>query len=265
MKVKQIIVYPIKSIGGINLDKAKCTPLGFEHDRRMMFADHEGKFISQREIPRMARIGAEMGEKGYMFFDKQDKSNTVMLPYKSNLGKEKTVKVWKHEFSSRVVEEPAVNWFQDILGENLTLYKMDSNSIRYKSLMKAPRKTKLSMADGYPYLMLSQASLEDLNERLQKNAVQMDRFRANIIFEDSKAYAEEEIDKVSISSVKFRAIKPCARCSMITINQKTSEKLVEPLKTLSLYKKRGNKVYFGMNAISLNEGEIRIGEVVSNI
>jgi uncharacterized protein YcbX len=262
MKVKDIIIYPIKSIGGIHLQTANCTEMGLEFDRRMMLADSNGQFITQREFPILSTLGAKLEKDGFVFYDKNNEDNLLRLPHAAQLMEEDQVKVWNHEFKARKLASEFSNWFSDFVNEKVFLYKMTEESLRYKSLIKAPGKTKLSMADGYPYLMLSEASLNDLNNRLD-HPVDMDRFRANIVLEESQACEEETLDKITVGSVAFRMIKPCARCSMITINQKTAEKLVEPLKTLSLYKKKGNKVYFGMNAVALTTGKIKVGDKVT--
>ncbi len=249
-------------MGGISLAKATCLEEGLQYDRRMMLADSEGKFLTQREIPHMALIGARLVENGFEFYRKNNLNESpIFLPHDTELFEEKDVQVWKHTFKAKSVLREYSEWFSDVLNFDCTLYKMDRSSERYKSLIKAPTKTLLSMADGYPYLFISEASLSDLNRRLIV-PVPMNRFRPNIVIEDCQAYNEEGIDKFTINGLKFRMIKACVRCTMITIDQKTGKKLVEPLKTLSTYKKQGNNVYFGMNAVNLERGSINVGDEI---
>lgn len=261
MEVTDIIIYPIKSMCGIQLQEAECLERGLRHDRRMMLVDEEGNFITQREYHKMAGIGAALTSNGFQFFLKNDQSRVLDLPHDAGEGNIVPVRVWNHRFSA--VELPDYGtWFSKVLNTSVRLVKMKDEYTRSKSLIKAPRKTLLSMADGYPYLIISDASLQDLNQRLDE-AVPMNRFRPNIVIKGGNPYIEEELDHYSIGNAKFRMIKPCARCSMITIDQKTTKKLVEPLKTLSLYKRSGNKVYFGMNAVCIEPGKISVGDAIS--
>lgn len=264
MKIKDIIIYPIKSLGGININRALCTEMGLEFDRRMMLADARGQFISQREYPILATIGAKLEKDGFKFYDKCEESNFIDIPLHPDLFEENEVQVWDHAFKAKKLDKNISSWFETFVKKEVFLYKMTEESERYKPLNLPPNKIKLSMADGYPYLIVSEASLADLNDRL-KHPVDMNRFRANIIIEGCQAYTEETLNRIKLGRVAFSMVKPCARCSIITIDQKTGKKLVEPLKTLSLYKKKGNKVYFGMNAIALEAGEIKLGDLVSSL
>lgn len=261
MKISRLIIYPIKSIGGVDIKSSYCDQEGLQYDRRMMLVNDDGLFITQREHPRMALIGSEIDKEGFVFFVKNNPENKIFIPHNTPLFDSKHVQVWRHRFTARSMEKEYSNWFSKYLETPCTLVKMDDNSERYKSLKKAPSKTLLSMADGYPYLFLSEASLNDLNNKMAES-LPMDRFRPNIVLTDSIEYEEESLDKFHINELRWRMIKPCARCIMTTINQKTAKKLVEPLKTLSTYKKVGNKIYFGMNAVNLDRGWIKIGNEI---
>ncbi|WP_235295683.1 MOSC domain-containing protein [Portibacter marinus] len=261
MEVKDIIIYPIKSLGGISTGQAKCEQMGFQYDRRMMLVDQEGIFVTQRDFPKLSGIGTEWSEEGFRFYLKGDREDFIEINHACNLTKPMQVRVWNHEFQADQVRG-FDDWFSNIIGSKVHLVKMTEKSVRHKSLKKSPSRTLLSMADGYPYLIISEASLSDLNQRLNE-PVLMNRFRPNLVLGNTSPYQEEEMDYLGIGAAKLRMIKPCARCIMVNIDQKTSKKLVEPLKTLSLYKKQGNKIYFGMNAVCVQEGIIRKGDLVS--
>ena len=261
MKIKNLFIYPIKSLGGFEISSGQCLEQGMMYDRRMMLVDENGTFISQREYPRMALIGAEMNEDGFTFFKKNKKTDQIFIPHNVHFADSIAVSVWKHIFTAHTMSGIYSEWFKETLGIHANLVKIDKNCTRSKSLDNSPFKSALSLADGYPYLIISEASLADLNRRLIV-PVHMDRFRPNFVLEDSIAYGEEEIGQFKVADAKFRMIKPCARCVMTTIDQKTGNKLVEPLKTLSTYKKQGNKIYFGMNAVVIDEGMVSKGDEI---
>jgi uncharacterized protein YcbX len=118
-----------------------------------------------------------------------------------------------------------------------------------------------SFADAFPFLMIGQASLDELNTRL-KEAVLIDRFRPNIVFTGGEAFQEDQMQYFTINGINFYGVKPCARCPVITINQESGVSGKEPLKTLSTYRKKNNKVYFGQNLIHEGEGTISIGDEI---
>lgn len=252
MRIKQLVIYPIKGLGGINLQSAKALEKGFEHDRRYMLVDNEGGFLSQRSFAEMALFGCTINENNLEVGFKNEK---LLLDLSQSEGPIQQVKVWKHQVDAIHVSESADEWFSDMLQHDCKLVKMNVDTQRKKSLLKAPRTTQLSFADGYPYLVLGTASVDHLNSKLE-SAVPINRFRANIIVESESAHQEDELDKFTLSGVKFRMIKPCARCPVITIDQATSAQSKEPLKTLASYRKQANKVYFGMNAVCLSTGGI---------
>ena len=119
----------------------------------------------------------------------------------------------------------------------------------------------VSFADGFPFLIISQASLDDLNSRLD-SPVEMNRFRPNIVVSGSKPFEEDTWKEIQIGECRFQIVKPCARCEITTINQQTAERGKEPLRTLATYRRDGNKVLFGQNMVALNTGKISVGDAV---
>jgi uncharacterized protein YcbX len=117
------------------------------------------------------------------------------------------------------------------------------------------------LSDGFPYLIISQASLEDLNGRL-KEPVGMERFRPNLVIAGGAAFQEDGWRSVRIGTARFDLVKPCGRCIIITTDQRTSERDKEPLRTLATYRSKVNKVLFGMNAVGDAEGTVRVGDLV---
>lgn len=258
-KVSQLVVYPIKSLGGVSVKTAKALTEGFEHDRRWMLIDENGKFMSQRENAKMALFQTQISEKGISVTIGSD---TIAVPYATHEDPALKVSVWNSKLKAQEVKQSISEWFSDQLKMNIKLVAMTSVSSRYKRLFKPPFKTHVSFADGYPYLILGEKSLENLNDKLD-TPVKIDRFRANIIVSSQEPHEEDDWEEIEVGTAQMKVIKPCARCNVVTINQKTAEAGKEPLKTLSTYRKNKNKIYFGANVIVLKEGKISVGDRIN--
>jgi len=254
--VKEIIVYPVKGLKGISLASAQALTEGFEHDRRWMLINADGKFLSQREHAIMALFNTQLQDEGVLVSYK-DKS--TLIPFGQHLDEHIKVTVWNSKFKAQEVDKTISSWFSDQLQMEVQLVTMTEISKRYKRLFTKPFSTHVSFADGYPYLILGEESLEFLNEKLESK-VAMDRFRANIIVSSDKAHEEDDWEEFTLSDTRLKVIKPCARCQVVTIDQQTAEVGLEPLKTLSTYRKKANKIYFGANVIVLEEGTISVGD-----
>jgi uncharacterized protein YcbX len=143
----------------------------------------------------------------------------------------------------------------------LDLVVMPESTERKMDPRYAVQGESVSFADGMPYVMIGQASLDDLNQRLNE-PVRMDRFRPNMVFSGGEAYAEDQFKQLQIGEVGFQVVKPCGRCVLITVNQQTAEQGKEPLATLASYRTVNNKVYFGQNAVALAPGIVRVGDLL---
>lgn len=232
---------------------------GFRYDRRWMLVDETGRFVSQREFANLALLQVEVGEDALFIFHKADENERLQIPLARAEGKELLVTIWDDEVTAKVVNEESGKWFSEFLGFEVDLVVMPENSRRAVDPRYAVHKESVSFADGMPYLFIGQSSLDDLNSRLN-HPVPMDRFRPNLVFSGGEPFFEDQLRKVQIGGVTFQLIKPCARCVMTTVDQKTGEKGKEPLKTLSSYRTVNNKVMFGQNAVALNLGSVKIGD-----
>jgi uncharacterized protein YcbX len=125
----------------------------------------------------------------------------------------------------------------------------------------APPGARVSFADGFPFLLISEESLADLNGRLAV-PLPMNRFRPNLVVAGCEPYAEDGWKEIRIGDVKLRVVKPCERCLVTTTDQATGERGKEPLRTLATYRKVGNDVMFGQNVVHENTGELRVGDAV---
>lgn len=267
MILKAIHIYPIKSIGGISLSEAKAERRGLQYDRRWMLVDEAGVFVSQREIPAMALLRTALEAPFLTVFSSVDPGLRIQIPLapKASEMEKLRVSVWSQKCSARLHAREINDWFSNTLGQNLRLVYMPDTTRRAADGRYAPKGHYVSFADGFPYLVIGQASLDDLNERLEI-PVPMNRFRPNFVFEGAGPFAEDNWSDFSIGSVHFKGVKPCARCIIPTIDQTTAAKAAEPLKTLSVFRRSGQKVLFGQNVVLIDAETpaktVRVGDEI---
>ncbi len=267
-------IYPIKSLGGFAVQEAHITDRGFAHDRRWMLVDGNGRFITQREVPTMACLHCSPVADGFRVTDVRD-GDHIDLPLKITAGTVSRGRVFDDEVDV-VHSSPAVSaWFAEKLALACSLTFMPDATHRNVDARYATGITSLS--DGFPYLILSQASLDDLNARGLSWAhehmtawahVPMDRFRPNIVIGGGLAFQEDEWKEVAIGGARFALVKRCGRCVIPTTDQLTGERGKEPTRTLATYRRRagtegGVKVDFGMNAMAVSGDVVRVGDLVT--
>lgn len=248
-------------MGGINITGAKVETSGFQYDRNWMLVDENGKFLTQRIKPEMALFRTEIQENNLYVYHQSNPHNGIEIPFNQSSGKKIKSQVWDDPVEALHVSPAADAWFSMQLNKPCQLIKMDMNNKRYIENKYKVNNEYVSFADSMPFLIIGQASLDDLNKRLE-NPVPMSRFRPNIEFTGAGPFQEDTWDKIQIGKVIFQVTKPCARCVMTTIDQETGSKGKEPLKTLAKYRNVDGKILFGQNLIALNEGEISIGDEV---
>lgn len=260
LQISELYIYPVKGLKGISLKEADALEKGFRHDRRWVLTDQSGLFISQREVPGLALIQtAVVGD----FLAISYKESSIMVPLNPERysGRKAVVQIWNDRLEALEVGQNFNEWFSDILHMKVRLHFMEESSSREVEKEYDAHAT-VSFADAYPYLLISQASIDYLNEKLEQ-AVPVNRFRPNIVVAGSTAFEEDTWAKFIAGSARFRAIKPCSRCQVITIDQETGVKGKEPLRTLSDFRQSGNKVKFGMNLVLETPGTVKLGDVIS--
>ena len=258
--ITELLLYPIKSLGGISVPSAQVLTEGFQYDRRWMLVDAEGQFMTQREHAKMTLFSCELSEEVLIIKYQDEEKKIPLANHSENVSR---VQVWSSKLKAHQVSSEISEWFSDHLGAQVDLVKLTDISKRPKRLFVPPYKTHLSFADGYPYLILGTASMETLNKKLEL-PLTMDRFRANIIVQTSEAHEEDEWKQDFVAgTASMKVIKPCARCVVTTIDQQTGIKGKEPLKTLTTYRKWRNKIWFGANAICLREGRLSVGDTIN--
>ncbi|MBL0046258.1 MAG: MOSC domain-containing protein [Flavobacteriales bacterium] len=259
LSVASLHIYPIKSLGGCAVNEARITDRGFEHDRRWMLVDASGRFITQREVPTMACLHCSPITDGFRVTDVRD-GNHIDLPLRLTDGTTSRARVFDDEVDVVHSATAVSAWFVEKIGSMCSLVFMPYSALRPVDPRYATGITSLS--DGFPYLIISQASLDDLNGRMAE-AIPLDRFRPNIVITGGTAFEEDSWKEISIGSSRFTLVKPCGRCVIPTTNQHTGERSKEPTRTLATYRSVGNKVLFGMNAMGPGSGVIRVGDEVT--
>ena len=259
MYLSEINIYPIKSLSGISLNETTVERRGLKFDRRWLLVDEKNNFLTQREFPKMATLKVAIKENSLAV--SENEVNKINISFKPEVDISARVKIWGSSCLAKVYEDEINQWFSDVLNTNCRLVLMPEETRRKVNYFYAVQPDDhVSFADGYPFLLIGENSLADLNSRLEKD-VPMNRFRPNFVVKDSEAFAEDGWKRIKIGETVFHIVKPCGRCVMTTINQATGENNgKEPLKTLESYRipKRSvkRKILFGQNLISESEGDV---------
>jgi uncharacterized protein YcbX len=262
-RVSALNWYPVKSCRGAPLSEAVVGARGIVGDRSFMLVDEDGRFLSQREFPRMALIEPRLEESALTFTvpGLQRFSVPVLRD-----GKRCDVSVWRDRCEAVDQGDAAADWASAFLGVRCRLVRMADDVVRAVDRDFAVSDAdQVAFADGYPFLLTSDESLADLNGRMAA-PLPMDRFRPNIVVTGAAPFAEDCWRRVRIGEIAFAVVKPCARCVITTTNQATAERAQEPLRTLATYRQvRGKGVMFGQNLIHESTGVIRVGDPVELI
>jgi uncharacterized protein len=258
LTLTEIWIYPIKSLGGIRLTASKVMPKGLQYDRRWMLTDESGVFMTQRVHPRLALFKTRLSDT-HLTISYKEKSIEVLLNPVSKINQQVTI--WDDAVTAFEVDEEVSKWFSDHVGINCKLVYFPEQNARPVDPLYKVNDEHVSLADAYPFLIIGQSTLDDLNHRLAQ-PVPMNRFRPNFVFTGGDAFEEDTWRNFSIGKTRFVGVKPCARCILPTTDQETAVRSAEPIKTLSIYRKRENKIYFGQNLVALDNDEIKVGDKI---
>lgn len=265
MRISELNIYPIKSLKGISVDSAVVEARGLQHDRRWMLVDAQGGFLTQREVPKMATVGVDIRDDGLLV--SASGITTTVIPFEPNTGDQLNVTVWGTNSEAIGYGRGVNQWFSQVLGIECKLVYMPDDAGRVINELFNAGDDKVSFADGYPQLVIGEASLADLNSKIDER-LPMNRFRPNIVVTGSEAFAEDNWKRISVGDAVFRSTKPCARCVITTIEQARGEfDGKEPLKTLASYRQAKDVIpdrfeSFGMNATAVLFGQNLIGESI---
>ncbi|WP_374030109.1 MOSC domain-containing protein [Bdellovibrio bacteriovorus] len=258
MQVEELYIYPLKSARAQNIKEMKITSEGPEGDRQWMLVDENGKFISQRTVPRLATVD--------VFYEQDTLSLGLQKMFfkvpKNSFQRKVKVQVWNDTFEAALEPDLFSQALSQHLGVNARLVRYAPYSQRRVRSTTMEWKPEVRFADGRPLQLVNLKSLEELNSRLTQ-PIGVDRFRTNILYSGVNAYEEEQWKRIRIGEVVFSLPKKCARCTIITINQETGVPSgPDPLKTLATYRREDKDIFFGTLWIPENEGVIRKGDTV---
>ncbi len=260
LKLSEIWIYPIKSLGGISLQQSKVLEKGLQHDRRWMLVDENGQFLTQRVYPKMALFKLRMAEgKLIITFGDQSIDLSFTLPTTLDLIK---VAIWDDSVLASEVSKEHSEWFSTLLGMKCKLVFFPEGNSRPVDPAYKVDDEHVSLADAYPFLIIGQQSLDHLNTKLAES-LPMNRFRPNLVFMGGEPHNEDAWRNFTVGSNRFVGVKPCARCVLTTVNQDTAEKGIEPLRTLATYRKQNNKILFGQNLVAVDHDYIRVGDSIT--
>lgn len=264
MKIAELYRYPVKSLGGQSVTEIKPEGRGFRDDRRWMFTEPGGLFISRRATASMAHFAAEVHGDELRFVRISDGAIVGAVAGAREGTKSVEVTVWDDTFMATLIGRPEIAAIAAAVGlPGAQLVYMASSDDRLVDQRYASPEETVSFADGFPYLVTTTASLDDLSERVGDGPLDVRRFRPNIVVENDVPFAEDDWSALTIGNHRFRLPKPCARCIMITQHPDTGERNLRVMSELAGYRKAGNKVMFGMNACwEGGDGSVKVGDDV---
>lgn len=258
--LSQIIIYPIKSLAGIELSQWQINKKGLCYDRQWMLIDEQNQFLSQRRLPKMALISTVMKD-DLLILSAPNKKNISLSLANSTQGETIMSQIWADKCVSTHVSYQIDQWFSDFLGVKCRLVYQADSVVRPVNSNYAKPTDQVNFSDGFPFLIVSQASLDALN-RAMGLKIAMARFRPNLVMAHCHAYEEDIWRIIKVGKINFRLPKPCSRCSVPAINPKNADITKEPLTTLSRLRQWQHKVYFGQNALHDNQGVLTVGDDV---
>lgn len=257
IKLSGLNTYPIKSAAGIALNHAQVTMRGLLHDRRWMVCDRSGKFLTQRKFPKMALIQVAVDDVLHLSIagTEQIELKIPAVPAATPV----SVDVWGDSCTAWSMGDAAAQWLSEFLRQEVQLVYMPDSTNRPTDHGRFD--TPNSFSDAYPFLLISEASLADLNRRLDQ-PVPMNRFRPNLVVSGCDPFAEDTWKQMKVGDILFDVAKACSRCSVPGVEQSTGVQGKEPLKTLATFRRWDHAIWFGQNLIAQNTGTLTVGDDV---
>lgn len=259
LRLAALYRYPVKSLAGEAFGALDVDARGFLLDRHWMVVDAEGRFLTQRELPRMVLIGTHVTEHGALQLRAPRMPDLTVLRHATDARVE--VVVWNDTVTAAPSDPAADAWLSDFLDTPCRLVHFPDDSSRAVDPAFAATDDQVGFADGFPFMLISQASLDDLNSRLD-TPVPMHRFRPSLVVAGCAPYAEDGWRVLRIGNIRFRVVKPCARCAIPSVDPDTAARGKEPLRTLAMYRRQGSQVMFGQNLVHEGRGRLEVGMAV---
>lgn len=256
--------FPLKSGKGECLSRVSLDTLGVVGDRRWMLVDEAtGRFLTQRAEPTMSQLSAHWNGAGGLTLGAEG-FGTLHVPVPSGATDLRGVTIWRDTLRVPDAGDEAAQWLSRFINKPVRLVHVPVERARMIESGYGHDDDKVAFADGYPLLLIGQASLDDLSHKVGR-PLEMLRFRPNLVIEGSEAFAEDGWKRIRIGDVEFRVVKPCSRCILTTIDPNTGKRdeQREPLATLMTYRKQESGTMFGQNLVNDSEGVLEIGMPVT--
>jgi len=261
--LSQINIYPLKSAGGIPLVNVVPETRGLAHDRRWMVVDDSGQFMTQRTSPKMALINTKISAQTLNL--NAPGMSELSLPLFPTAGESQEVEIWGDRCEAWTSSPQTKKWISEFLGESCNIVFMPDHSNRPVDPDYTVGENQVSFSDGFPFLLISEASLNDLNKRLPESVAMM-RFRPNLVVKNTEPFEEDFWKFIRIGDCELQVVKPCSRCVLTTVDPETGKfSGKEPLRTLATFRKENGKVLFGQNLLATKMGEMEVGMPVEII
>ena len=260
-----LYLYPVKSLGGYAVPEANVTARGLQHDRRWLLVDERNRFMTQRQQPELALLAVAPAYNGFLLSHRQRPDLLpLFIPFEATPDRTLFVTIWDDMAWAWRGTPEADEWLAEALGRPCRLVYMSDMVRRDVEPEHNPEGQLVSFADGYPFLLIGEAALNDLNARLAQ-PVLMNRFRPNLVFGGGTPYDDDNWEEFAIGGVPFRAVRGCGRCVLTTIDQQTAAKspVGEPLRTLATYRMAESSTLFGQNVTGPGQGRLRVGDTVT--
>jgi uncharacterized protein len=257
VRLTGIHLYPIKSAAGLAPERWDVDDFGLRYDRRWMVVDAAGRMLSQRSHPQLALVRPAIGD-GALRIETTGMP-ALELPLVAASAVTTSATIWDDTCAAVWTGERAARWFSDVLEIDCSLVYMPETTVRPANTTYAPPGQRVSFADAFPFLLLSEESLADLNGRMSV-PLPMNRFRPNLVIAGGAPFGEDALSSFGAGPLRFRVVKPCDRCVVTTTDQATAERGSEPLRTLATYRRWDGKVYFGQNVVHEGTGRLAVGD-----
>jgi len=261
MYLSALHVYPVKSCAGLSPSAWEVGELGFRYDRRWMLVTPRGRFLTQRECPALALVTPEIRPPHLLLrAPGHAELATALHPMG---GRPMATQVWGDPLAVVAPDPRADAWFSDVLGQECVLAYFPEALVREVDRGYAPRGGRTGFADAFPFLLIGEASLADLNARLPA-PLPMNRFRPSLVVAGSTPFAEDEWRSLLIGGIPMEVVKPCARCVVTTTDQATGRRDgEEPLRTLASFRRHHGQVMFGQNVVHYGTGALKAGDPIT--
>lgn len=253
--ISELAIYPVKSLAQVPLTTTTIEGFGLQHDRRWMVIDDNQNMLTQRQQTRMCLVHVSLDEDS-IFLSAPGMQDTQIKRPDSSVKRQVTV--WHDSCNAYDAGDMAADWITNFLNVSSRLVYFPDDEHRSLDPHFANTQDKTAFSDGFPILLTSVTSLDDLNSKME-SPIKMLRFRPNIVVSGTAPYAEDNWKRIKIGDITMRVVKPCSRCVIPSIDPNTAERGNEPTQALIKHRKKNNKVFFGQNVIPDSAGVIAVG------